>query len=128
MNGNIGYQGPGACAAGKVVLSARAPLLQYGGVLIFIVPSLRARRRAGRMADAPLRRPAHLPCGGNAVQAGGDLRSQVRQRDQASESAKVLAVCCCRSDRVTPSEELPPEWPFLPYRPASPAEPEHFIA
>src|SRR3546814_4489028 len=28
------------------------------------------------LADAPLHRPADLPSGGNAVQAGGDLRSQ----------------------------------------------------
>ena len=61
MNGNIGYQGQGRARLEKLFYQRALPLLQYGGVLVFIVPSYVARRRAGRMADAPLRRPAHLP-------------------------------------------------------------------
>ena len=39
MNGNIGYQGQGRARLEKLFYQRALPLLQYGGVLIFIVPS-----------------------------------------------------------------------------------------
>jgi hypothetical protein len=74
VNGNIGYQGQGRARLEKLFYQRSLSLLQYGGVLVFIVPGLRARCGAGRLADTPLHGPAHLPSGGDAVQAGGDLR------------------------------------------------------
>ena len=38
-NGNIGYQGQGRARLEKLFYQRALPLLQYGGVLIFIVPS-----------------------------------------------------------------------------------------
>ena len=37
-NGNIGYQGRGRARLEKLFYQRALPLLQYGGVLIFIVP------------------------------------------------------------------------------------------
>src|SRR3546814_17449253 len=68
--------GPGPCAVGKAVLSACAAAAAVRRRADRHRAVLRARRRAGRMADAPLRRPAYLPCGGDAVHDGGELRSQ----------------------------------------------------
>src|SRR3546814_5411453 len=39
VNGNIGYQGQGRARLEKLFYQRALPLLQYGGVLIFIVPS-----------------------------------------------------------------------------------------
>jgi hypothetical protein len=129
VNGNIGYQGQGRARLEKLFYQRALPLLQYGGVLVFIVPVLRARRGAGRLADAPLRRPAHLPSGGNAVQAGGDLRppgSPARPGVGWVKAVRNLLLQIGQGEAE--AEELPSEWPFLPYIvPASPAEPEHFF-
>src|SRR3546814_7736776 len=38
VNGNIGYQGQGRARLEKLFYQRALPLLQYGGVLIFIVP------------------------------------------------------------------------------------------
>lgn len=53
---------------------------------------------------------------------------KIRQRDQASESVKAVRGLLLQIGQGdAEAEELPLEWPFLPYTvPASPAEPEHF--
>ena len=38
-HGNIGYQGQGRARLEKLFYQRALPLLQYGGVLVFIVPS-----------------------------------------------------------------------------------------
>lgn len=128
VNGNIGYQGQGRARLEKLFYQRSLSLLQYGGVLVFIVP--------GYVLDAELV--------GWLTRHYTDLRiyravetqfkqvvifgRRIRQRDQASDSVKAtrgLLLQIGQGDAV--AEELPLEWPFLPYTvPASPAEPEHF--
>ncbi|WP_024889530.1 DUF6094 domain-containing protein [Luteimonas huabeiensis] len=128
VNGNIGYQGQGRARLEKLFYQRSLPLLQYGGVLVFIVPHY--------VLDAELV--------GWLVRHFADLRiyravetqfkqvvifgRRIRQRDQASDSAKAtrgLLLQIGQGDAE--AEELPIEWPFQPYVvPAIPAEPEHF--
>lgn len=127
-NGNIGYQGQGRARLEKLFYQRTLPLLQYGGVLIFIVPH--------RVLDAELvgwltRHFAEL----RIYRAVDTQFKQVvifgrrmRQRDQASDAVKAtrgLLLQIGQGDAE--AEELPHEWPFLPYTvPASASEPEHF--
>lgn len=128
VNGNIGYQGQGRARLEKLFYQRSLPLLQYGGVLVFIVPHY--------VLDAELV--------GWLTRHYTDLRifravetqfkqvvifgRRVRQRDQASYSVKAargLLLQIGQGDAE--AEELPAEWPFLPYTvPAATAEPEHF--
>ena len=128
VNGNIGYQGQGRARLEKLFYQRALPLLQYGGVLIFIVPHY--------VLDAELvgwltRHFANLRIY-RAVETQFKqvviFGRRIRQRDQASDSAKSLRGLLLQIGQGdAEAEELPPEWPFLPYTvPASPAEPEHF--
>ena len=129
VNGNIGYQGPGPCAAGKAVLSARAAAAaKYGGVLIFIVPSYVLDPElvgwlTRHLKDLRIYRAVETQFKQVVI-----FGRRVRQRDRASESAKALRGLLLQIGQGdAEAEELPLEWPFLPYTvPASPAEPEHF--
>jgi hypothetical protein len=53
----------------------------------------------------------------------------VRQREQASDGVKAVRNLLLQVGQgEIEADELPSEWPFLPYIvPASPAEPEHFF-
>ncbi len=128
VNGNIGYQGQGRARLEKLFYQRTLPLLQYGGVLVFVIPSY--------VLDAELV--------GWLTRHFSDLRiyqavdkqfrqvvifgRRARQRDQASDAVKAsrdLLLQIGHGD--TQAEELPREWPFLPYTvPASQGEPEHF--
>lgn len=127
-NGNLGYQGQGRARLEKLFYQRSLPLLQYGGVLVFIVPA--------HVLDAELV--------GWLTRHFADLRlyravdrqfkqvvifgRRVRQRDQASDEAKAarsLLLHIGQGD--TEAEELPLDWPLSPYTvPAALAEPEHF--
>ncbi|VFR32185.1 FIG023873: Plasmid related protein [plant metagenome] len=127
-NGNIGYQGQGRARLEKLFYQRTLQLLQYGGVLVYIVPSY--------VLDAELV--------GWLTRHFADLRifqavdkqfrqvvifgRRVRQRDLASESVKAVRGLLLQIGQGdTEAEELPVEWPFLPYTvPASVAEPEQF--
>ncbi|UCF21942.1 MAG: class I SAM-dependent methyltransferase [Ralstonia sp.] len=127
-DGNIGYQGQGRARLEKLFYQRTLPLLQYGGVLVFILPSY--------VLDAELvgwltRHFAEL----RIYQAVDKQFRQVvifgrrvRQRDQASESVKAVRGLLLQVGQGdAEAEELPTEWPFLPYTvPSGPAEPEHF--
>jgi hypothetical protein len=96
VNGNIGYQGQGRARLEKLFYQRSLSLLQYGGVLVFIVP--------GYVLDAELV--------GWLTRHYTDLRiyravetqfkqvvifgRRVRQREQARWS-RPCAICCCRS-------------------------------
>ncbi|MDR3214555.1 MAG: DUF6094 domain-containing protein [Azoarcus sp.] len=127
-NGNIGYQGQGRARLEKLFYQKTLPLLQYGGVLVFIIPSY--------VLDAELtgwltRHFTELRIY-RAVETQFKqvviLGRRVRQRDQASNSVKeVRARLLQIGQGDMEAEELPLEWPFPPYTvPASPVEPEHF--
>ena len=128
VNGNIGYQGQGRARLEKLFYQRALPLLQYGGVLIFIVPSYVLDAElvgwlTRHFADLRIYRAVETQFRQVVV-----FGRRVRQRDQASESAKVMRGLLLQIGQGdAEADELPLEWPFLPYTvPASPAEPEHF--
>ena len=127
-NGNIGYQGQGRARLEKLFYQRALPLLQYGGVLLFIVPSyILDAELVGwltrHFADLRIYRAVETQFKQVVV-----FGRRVRQRDQASDSVKaVRGVLLQIGQGDVEAEELPLEWPFLPYSvPTSPTEPEHF--
>jgi len=89
VSGNIGYQGQGRARLEKLFYQRALPLLQYGGVLVFILPSY--------VLDAELvgwltRHFADLRIY-RAVQAGGDLWSP----DSSARSGVGFGQGCARS-------------------------------
>ncbi len=127
-NGNIGYQGQGRARLEKLFYQRALPLLQYGGVLIFIVPFYVLDAElvgwlTRHFADLRIYRAVETQFRQIVV-----FGRRVRQRDQATESVKAtrgLLLQIGQGDAE--AEELPQDWPFSPYVvPASPAEPEHF--
>ncbi|WP_430544237.1 DUF6094 domain-containing protein [Xanthomonas nasturtii] len=127
-NGNIGYQGQGRARLEKLFYQRCLPLLQYSGVLVFIVPSY--------VLDAELVGWLTRHFDGLRVYRAVETQfrqvvvfgRRVRQRDQASDEAKAargLLLQVGHGD--VEADPLPTAWPFLPYTvPASPAPPEHF--
>jgi len=122
------YQFQGRARLEKVFYQRAWPLLQYGGVLVFIIPDY--------VLDAELV--------GWLTRHFVDLRIyraietkfkqvvifgvRARQRDQAADSSRAMRTLLLQVGHgdVEP-EPLPAEWPYLPYVvPASLAEPEHF--
>jgi hypothetical protein len=127
-NGNIGYQGQGRARLEKLFYQRALPLLQYGGVLVFIVPSyVLDAELVGWLTRhfAELRIYRAVETQFKQVVIFG---RRVRQRDQASDSVKAVRGLLLQIGQGdAEAEELPLDWPFLPYSvPASSAEPEHF--
>lgn len=128
VDGNIGYQGKGRARLEKLFYQRTLPLLQYDGVLVFIIP--------GYVLDAELV--------GWLTRHFADLRiyravdtqfkqvvifgRRIRQREQDSEEARaVRSRMLLIGQGELEAEELPDAWPFQPYSvPASPGDPEHF--
>ena len=105
-------------------ISVRLSLLQYGGVLVFIVPAYVLDAELVGWLTRHYSGPAHLPSGGDAVQAGGDLRPNGRDSVNRSRwrQGRAQSAAAGWASEVE-AEELPSDWPFLPYIvPASPAE------
>jgi hypothetical protein len=128
VNGNIGYQGQGRARLEKLFYQRALPLLQYGGVLVFIVPSYVLDAElvgwlTRHFADLRIYRAVETQFKQVVI-----FGRRVRQRDQASDSVKAVRGLLLQIGQGdAEAEELPLEWPFLPYIvPASPAEPEHF--
>lgn len=128
IDGNIGYQGQGRPRLEKLFYQRSLPLLQYDGVLVFIIPFYAldaelvgwltrhfAELRIYRAVDTQFKQ---------VVIFG----RRIRQRDQTAaeaQAARSLLLQVGRGD--VEAEELPREWPFLPYVvPSSPSGPEHF--
>ena len=129
VDGNIGYQGQGRPRLEKLFYQRSLPLLQYEGVLVLIVPFYVldaefvgwltrhfANLRIYRAVDTQFKQ---------VVIFG----RRVRQREQAPDGVKAVRNLLLQVGLgEVEAEELPSDWPFLPYIvPASPAEPEHFF-
>lgn len=128
VDGNIGYQGQGRARLEKLFYQRTLPLLQYDGVLVFIIP--------GYVLDAELV--------GWLTRHFADLRiyravdtkfkqvvifgRRIRQREQNADDARTARDLLLQIGQGDiEAEELPDVWPFRPYSvPASPGEPEHF--
>jgi hypothetical protein len=128
VDGNIGYQGQGRARLEKLFYQRSLPLLQYDGVLVLIIPCyVLDDEFVGWLTRhfAELRIYRAVESQFKQVVIFG---RRVRQREQVSietRTARSLLLQVGQGD--IEAEELPCEWPFLPYTvPASPTEPEHF--
>lgn len=122
------YQVHGRARLEKLFYQRSLPLLQYGGVLVFIIPVYTLDQElvgwlTRHFTDLRIYRAVETQF--NQVVIFGN---RTRQRDQISDEtrhARTLFLQVGRGD-VDP-EELPVEWPLPPYTvPAAQAEPEHF--
>lgn len=127
-NGNLGYQGQGRARLEKLFYQRTLPLLQYDGVLVFIVPHyILDAELVGwltrHFADLRIYRAVDTQFKQVVI-----LGRRVRQRDHAIDNAKAIRghlMAIGHGD--VESEELPVAWPFELYTvPSSPIEPEHF--
>ncbi|MGP3790511.1 DUF6094 domain-containing protein [Pseudomonas sp. B392_1p] len=127
-NGNIGYDGKGRARLEKLFYQKTLPLLQYEGILVFIVPSYVLDQElvgwlTRHFADLRIYRAEETQFRQVVV-----FGRRIRQRelvgdDVKSIRARLLQIGLGELD----AEELPPEWPVLPYViPVALAEPEHF--
>ncbi|WP_175687257.1 DUF6094 domain-containing protein [Burkholderia multivorans] len=127
-NGNIGYQGQGRPRLEKLFYQRTLPFLQYNGVLVLIVPHyVLDAEFVGWLTRhfAELRIYHAVDKQFKQVVVFG---RRIRQRDQPSDAVKAMRGLLLQIGQGdAEAEELPPEWPFVPYTvPASQAEPEHF--
>ncbi|WP_321897050.1 DUF6094 domain-containing protein [Burkholderia cepacia] len=127
-NGNIGYQGQGRARLEKLFYQRSLPLLQYDGVLVYIVPHYVLDAElvgwlTRHFADLRIYRAVETQFRQVVI-----FGRRVRQRDQASDSAKATRALLLQIGQGdVQADELPPEWPCLPYIvPASQSGPEHF--
>ena len=128
VDGNIGYQGQGRARLEKLFYQRSLPLLQYDGVLVLIIPFyVLDAEFVGWLTRhfSELRIYRAMDTQFKQVVIFG---RRVRQREQVSIEAKTArSVLLQVGQGDIEAEELPCEWPFLPYTvPASPTEPEHF--
>ncbi|GKT17372.1 class I SAM-dependent methyltransferase [Acidovorax sp. SUPP2522] len=127
-DGDIGYQGQGRARLEKLFYQRSLPLLQYGGVLVFIIPS--------HVLDAELVGWLTRHFTGLRIYRAVETQykqvvifgTRVRQRDLLADAARPARQRLLQIGAGDVSaEELPLEWPFLPYTvPSATAEPEHF--
>ena len=128
VNGNIGYQGQGRARLEKLFYQRSLPLLQYGGVLVFIIPVYVLDPElvgwlTRHFADLRIYRAVETQFKQVVI-----FGRRIRQRDQVSDDTKATRSLLLQIGQgETQAEELPSDWPFPPYIvPSSPAEPEHF--
>lgn len=123
-----GYQFQGRARLEKLFYQKTLPTLQYGGVLIFIIPA--------HVLDAELvgwltRHFAQLRCY-RAVETQFKqiviFGTRIRQREQTVDDARAIRTRLMDIGRGDIQvEELPPEWSLTPYSvPLTSSEPEHF--
>ncbi|HEV2680826.1 MAG TPA: DUF6094 domain-containing protein [Rhodanobacter sp.] len=127
-NGNIGYQGQGRARLEKLFYQRTLPLLQYDGVLVFIVPFYVLDAElvgwlTRHFADLRIYRAVETQFRQVVI-----FGRRVRPHALASDAVKATRALLLKIGQGDiDAEELPVTWPFLPYTvPASPAEPDHF--
>ncbi|MBL5862100.1 class I SAM-dependent methyltransferase [Serratia fonticola] len=127
-NGNIGYQGQGRARLEKLFYQRTLPLLQYGGILVFIVPSyVLDQEMVGwltrHFTDLRVFRAVETQFKQVVI-----LGRRIRHHERVSDNLKTLRAHMLQIGLgEAEAEVLPVDWPYLPYTvPASTAEPEHF--
>jgi hypothetical protein len=128
VDGNIGYQGQGRARLEKLFYQRTLPLLQYDGVLVFIIPAYVLDAEligwlTRHFADLRLYRAVDTQFKQVVI-----FGRRIRQREQNPGDAKAAREFMLQVGLGDiEAEELPNVWPFQPYGvPASPTEPEHF--
>ncbi|EPB9494602.1 TPA: SAM-dependent methyltransferase [Pseudomonas aeruginosa] len=127
VNGNLGYQGQGRARLEKLFYQRTYPLLQYGGVLVFIVPHyVLDAELVGWLTRhfTGLRIYQAVETQFKQVVIFG-IRARQRELTNDAKSNRNLLLQIGAGD--IEAEELPADWPFLPYSiPTAQAEPEQF--
>jgi hypothetical protein len=128
VDGNIGYEGRGRPRLEKLFYQRSLPLLQYDGVLVFIIPFYTLDAElvgwlTRHFADLRIYRAVDTQFRQVVI-----FGRRVRQRDQASDEAKAARGLLLKVGQGdVEAEELPSDWPSPPYTvPISAAGPEHF--
>ncbi len=127
-NGNIGYEGKGRARLEKLFYQKTLPLLQYDGILVFIVPShVIDQEMVGwltrHFADLSIHRAVDTQFKQVVV-----FGRRIRQRELVGGDMKAIRARLLQIGQgELEADELPPEWTLLPYFvPPATAEPEHF--
>jgi hypothetical protein len=122
------YQGHGRARLEKLFYQRSLPLLQYGGVLVFIIPLYTLDQElvawlTRHFTDLRIYRAVEMQFKQVVI-----FGRRTRQRDQVSDEAhRARARLLQIGQGEAQPEELPGDWPFLPYTvPAMQTEPEHF--
>jgi hypothetical protein len=128
VDGNIGYQGQGRPRLEKLFYQRSLPLLQYGGVLVFIVPAYVLDDELIGWLTRHFTQLRVYRAVDTQFQQVVIFGRRMRQRDHLSSDAKDARARLSQVGRGdVEAEELPSEWPHLPYTvPSTPTEPEHF--
>lgn len=128
VNGNTGYDGKGRARLEKLFYERTYPLLQNGGVLVFIIPYyVLDKELTGwllrHFTDLRVFRAVETQYKQIVI-----IGRRQRQSGQMKETAKSLRERLLQiGTGEIEAEEIPAHWPFMPYTvPSSPAAPEHF--
>ncbi|WP_411268879.1 DUF6094 domain-containing protein [Pseudomonas aeruginosa] len=127
-NGNLGYEGKGRGRLEKLFYQRTLPLLQYGGILVFILPAYVLDQELVGWLTRHFADLSVFQAVDKQFKQVVIFGRRVRQREQAgddvkSSRARLLQIGLGELE----ADELPPEWVLLPYVvPTSQAEPEHF--
>ncbi len=112
----------------KLFYQRSLPFLQYGGVLVFIIPAYSLDQElvgwlTRHFTDLRIFRAVETQFKQVVI-----FGQRTRQRDQISDQAHTARTLLLQVGQgETQAEELPAKCPFLPYAvPAAQAEPEHF--
>jgi hypothetical protein len=129
LDGNIGYQGQGRARLEKLFYQRTLHLLQYGGVLAFIIPHyVLDAEMVGwltrHFADLRVFRAVETKFKQVVI-----FGRRIRQRDVPTDDIKaVRASMLSIGLGDVQADELPAEWPHLPYViPSTQTPPEHFF-
>ena len=127
-NGNIGYDGKGRARLEKLFYQRTLQLLQYDGILVFIVPHYVLDQElvgwlTRHFADLRIYRAVDTQFKQVVV-----FGRRVRQRELVGDEVKNARARLLQIGQGDlEAEELPPTWPSLPYVvPVAQHEPEHF--
>lgn len=123
-----GHQFQGRARLEKLFYQRSLPLLQYDGILVFIIPHYVLDQElvgwlTRHFADLRIYRAVEAQFKQVVI-----FGRRIRQRDQSSESTRASRSLLLQVGHGDVDiEELPNEWPLLPYTiPSSLVEPEHF--
>ncbi|MGE6688966.1 DUF6094 domain-containing protein [Stutzerimonas stutzeri] len=127
-NGNMGYEGRGRARLEKLFYQKTLPLLQYDGILVFIVPSYVLDQElvgwlTRHFADLCIYRAVDTQFKQVVV-----FGRRIRQRELVGDDVKSIRTRLLQIGQgELDAEDLPAEWPLLPYVvPTALSEPEHF--
>ncbi|MGO3130332.1 MAG: DUF6094 domain-containing protein [Alcaligenes sp.] len=127
-NGNMGYEGRGRARLEKLFYQKTLPQLQYGGVLVFIIPSyVLDQEMVGwltrHFTDLSVYRAVDSQFKQVVV-----FGRRVRQRELAGDEVKSIRTRLLQVGQAEiEAQELPPVWIGLPYSiPVTQTEPAHF--